>query len=311
LFVFVEWKEMLDRAAVYNHPVSVWMTKWFAERDVKTREEARQVFLEYENDPRALCFAAILVWPNNDELRRAADLGDGYAQALLAGRTGGQERFVAEKAAAQGERVGFYLLGACFQRGTGCEKDLERAKENYLVAAELGHIDSMQDYSRMLEKTDPRRYVWLSQVALNGDAEAFLRETEEHLQKFNSQSGKANVVFAIGQILKDQIDLEKRSILARFDRLVRPANQAVHFYNFQLRSYREAVDCWTCVAWRNNVVKDICNMIGKMIWNAREEAEYELNCDEGCECAFCAVPVRKSSSDEEDEEEEENLDVMK
>jgi hypothetical protein len=48
---------------------------------------------------------------------------------------------------------------------------------------------------------------------------------------------------------------------------------AVRFYNFQLKSYRKAVDMWTCVGLRNKVVKDIRKMIGKMIWNRREEAE--------------------------------------
>jgi hypothetical protein len=53
-----------------------------------------------------------------------------------------------------------------------------------------------------------------------------------------------------------------------------PANQALHFYEFQLQSYRKAVDSWTIVGLRRNVVKDIRKMIGKMIWDAREEAVY-------------------------------------
>jgi hypothetical protein len=53
-----------------------------------------------------------------------------------------------------------------------------------------------------------------------------------------------------------------------------PANQALRFYEFQLQSYRKAVDRWTIVGLRNRVVKDIRNMIGKMIWDAREEGAY-------------------------------------
>jgi hypothetical protein len=56
--------------------------------DAKSTE--RQVFLGCENDARALCFADGL---DNieDEIHRAADRGDAYAQALMAKFTGSAE----------------------------------------------------------------------------------------------------------------------------------------------------------------------------------------------------------------------------
>jgi hypothetical protein len=77
--------------------------------------------------------------------------------------------------------------------------------------------------------------------------------------------------------LKGHIDNDKRTIFRsdyEFGTYIGPANQAFCFYEFQLRSYRKAVDIWTIVALRNKVVKDIRRMIGKMIWDAREEAAY-------------------------------------
>jgi hypothetical protein len=59
-----------------------------------------------------------------------------------------------------------------------------------------------------------------------------------------------------------------------FDRYIGPANQALQLYNFELESYRKAVDSWTIVGLRNNVVKDVRKMIWRMIWDAREEAAY-------------------------------------
>jgi hypothetical protein len=41
----------------------------------------------------------------------------------------------------------------------------------------------------------------------------------------------------------------------------------LEFYDFQLKSYRKAVDTWTFVRLRNNVVKDIRLSIGKLIGN--------------------------------------------
>jgi hypothetical protein len=98
-------------------------------------EEAREVFLGCENDPRALCLAGLLE-RDEDEIRQAADLGDAFAQARISVETHGEESFWwAEKSAAQGERNGFCRLAHCYHRGIGCVKDAERAKENFLVAA--------------------------------------------------------------------------------------------------------------------------------------------------------------------------------
>jgi hypothetical protein len=46
-------------------------------------------------------------------------------------------------------------------------------------------------------------------------------------------------------------------------------------------------------------VKDIRKMIGKMIWDAREDAEFELNCNTICECPFC-VAEESYNSEQED-----------
>lgn len=71
-------------------------------------------------------------------LQCSAELGFGFAQALMAGRTEGEESFkFAQLAAAQGERDGFYELGRCFCFGEGCEKDLDKAKENCLLVSAL------------------------------------------------------------------------------------------------------------------------------------------------------------------------------
>jgi hypothetical protein len=86
---------------------------------------------------------------------------------------------------------------------------------------------------------------------------------------FNSGTGHANIVFAIGRALKGHIDNEKRAIFGttfNFDSYSGRANQALHFYEFQLQSYRKAVNSWAIVGLRNKVVKDIRKMIGKIIW---------------------------------------------
>jgi hypothetical protein len=104
-----------------------------------------------------------------------------------------------------------------------------------------------------------------------------LERNERSDSKLRSGSGHAKVVFVIGRALKGQIDNEKRIIFGKgfiFDASIGPANQALRFYEFQLQSYRRAVDSWTFVGLRTKVVKDIRKMIGKMIWDTREEVAY-------------------------------------
>jgi TPR repeat protein len=267
-------KKALGLAAVCGHPNAVWLTKLFAGRDVGSPEEARHVFLGCEGDPRAVCFAALLAG-SNDGIRRAADLGDALAQARIAMR--GEERFRwAQKSSAQGERDGFVCLGCCYRDGEGCERNRESAKENFLIAAELGYVDAIIEFGLLLNESDPQRFVWLGKGAVSGYAWPFLNEMVEQLRNFTSGSGRAKIV-AIGRVLNGHIDNEKQTIFNysdKFDTFVGPANQALQFYHFQLQSYRKAVDAWTLVGIRYFVVKDIRKMIAQMIWDSREEAKY-------------------------------------
>jgi TPR repeat protein len=133
-------KKALELASVCEHPSAVWLTKLFGGRDVDSPEKAREVLLGCENDSRALCFAGWLGW-DEDEIRRAADLGDAFAQAWMAWQTDGEVGFRwAEQSAAQGERDGFFWFGHCYRDGTGCEKDEKRAKENFLLSLEMSTL---------------------------------------------------------------------------------------------------------------------------------------------------------------------------
>ncbi len=99
-------------------------------------------------------------------LRRSAELGFAFAQVWMAGRTRGEEKFkFAQLAAAQGERDGFYWLRWCFRDGQGCEKDLDKAKENFLLASELGFVWAMRWLGEFLCKSDPQRWRWWGRAA--------------------------------------------------------------------------------------------------------------------------------------------------
>ena len=113
----------------------------------------------------------------------------------------------------------------------------------------------------------------MGRAALRGLPGTFLFYFAEQVEKFFSGSGNATVVCLIGRTLKGSIDVERKQIFGRdysdFDSLIRPATQAVSFYDSQIKSARLAVDTWTLVATRLHVIKDMRIYIGKMIWEAR------------------------------------------
>ena len=131
-----------------KHPDAVWLTSFVEGKDVSTKEEARKAFLSCKKcDSRALCFAWFMTEGCEDDLtllRRVAELGNAFACSRLSRQVWGEgmaESFrLAESAVAQKERDGCHTLGLFLRDGIGCESDLTLAKENFLIAAELGDI---------------------------------------------------------------------------------------------------------------------------------------------------------------------------
>jgi hypothetical protein len=94
---------------------------------------------------------------------------------------------------------------------------------------------------------------------------------EDQIYLLNSGIRQTKIVFVIERALKGHIDSEKRTVFRErynCDTYIDSANQALHFYEFQLQSYRKAVDGWTIIGLRSRVVRDIRKMVGKMIWDA-------------------------------------------
>ena len=130
-----------------KHPDAVWLTSIFEGKEVSTEEQAREVFLSHQNDGRAICFIWWLTYEREEDLsllRCSSEMGNAFACSSLCDEVWGEnkeEAFrLAQPAASQHERDGFYLFGRCFRDGFGCEKDLNLAKQNLLIAAELGDV---------------------------------------------------------------------------------------------------------------------------------------------------------------------------
>jgi TPR repeat protein len=273
----------LEMASSCQHPDARWLTEACAGKDLNTIEDAKRIFSALgQNDARALSFAWLFGdLRDSTLLHPAAELGFAFAQALLAGRTEGEEKFkFAKLAASQGERDGFYWLGWCFRDGQGCEKDLDKAKENFLLASEFGDVSAMIELGWLLGESDPQRWRWLGQAAALGVTYCFLPNFEKQVDLFNSGTGSAAVMFAIGRAVQGHVNEEARMIFNDdndFDSRFGPAKQAIAFYESQIKATKDAMHAWTQVGIKLKVVKDVRKLIAKMIWDSREEALYDVS----------------------------------
>jgi preprotein translocase subunit SecE len=264
-----------------QHPDARWLAEACAGKDARTVEDAQRVFSALgQDDARARCFT----WMLGDQrdltpLRRSAELGFAFAQALLARRTRGEERFkFAQLAAAQGERNGFLQLGFCFRDGEGCEQDLDKANEKFLLASELGHVSAMIWLGEVLDESDLRRWRWRGRAAVLGSWGNLLFAFDDQVELFNSGSGSAAVMFGIGQALQGHVNEQTRTIFNDeddFDLRIGPAKQAIAFYEAQIKATKDAMRAWTFVGMKLKVVKDVRKLIAKLIWDSREEALYK------------------------------------
>jgi hypothetical protein len=248
----------LELALSCRHPDAHWLTEACAGKDVNTTEDAKRIFFALDlNDARALCFA----WHLSDgedltALRRSAELGFAFAQAWMAGRTDGEEQFkFAQLAAAQGERDGLYWHGCLLE-----DINVDKAKENFLCASELGLVYAMIELGRLLDKSDPQRWRWWGGAAALAHSWSFLSYFVEQVELFNSGSGSAVVMFAIGQALQGHVNEDARKILDddyKFDSRIGPAKQAIAFYEAQIQATKDAMRAWTLVGIKLKVVKDV------------------------------------------------------
>jgi TPR repeat protein len=295
----------LELASSCQHPDARWLAEACAGKDVKTREDSRRVFSALDqNDARALCFLWRCSFGDLEPLRRSAELGYAWAQAWMAWKTRGSEKFkFAELAASQGERNGLSLLGRCFRDGEGCEKDLDKAKENFLIASQLGDVWAMVELGKLLDESDPQRWLWRGRAAALGLSWSFLPYFAQQVELFKSGSGGAAAMFTIGQTLQGRVNDDAETILNdgyNFDYRIGPAKQAIAFYEAQIKATKDAMHAWTLVGIELKVVKDVRKLIAKLIWDARAEALY--NVWQGREQE---EQVEQEEEEEEGEEEEE------
>ncbi len=172
----------------------------------------------------------------------------------------------AERAALQHDPTGLRLVGKAFLN----RENLAKALPLLLEAAQLGDPKAQYHYGRLkFDMYDPQRYFWFGKAAAKGSengAYAFACIIDAILS--SKRSAPREMVFAFGSALKGHI--HSRRGLFIFDcwgkEHIRYAKRAVSKYDMWCNMAREAICCWTLVARRNYVAKDMRIMIAKLLW---------------------------------------------
>lgn len=287
-------KRALGLASKSTHPDAVWLTAVCAGKNIQDEAEAKAVFVALgENDARAMCFAAMV----NDEcqlhwywLKKSAEMGYALAQAnaYMCDEFEGKKHFAyAFKSSVQGEREGFYQIGLCYERGEGCVENLYKAKENYFISAKMDYPIAMLSYALLLNQESREFWYWLGRATKKGFVREYLERFDSIVNNFKNNNNQmlAPAVFMIGRFFCDQVKRNfslKKNIFMRdqfiFEKHGEPMIIAYNFFVNQCAAARKAVDAWCLLALRlNNLInRDIRKIIGMFVWEAREDANYDM-----------------------------------
>jgi hypothetical protein len=175
------------------------------------------------------------------------------------------------------------LSARAFRDGDGCAKDLEKARELYEKSAELGDVVSMNEAGQLHDVDSVQRWRWWSKAARRGMPFKFSKNFSNVVDDFVSglvnktSPGSKAVLFLIGRALQGNVDMESKRIFRAptdFSATVKQANFAIDFYQKQISAYKRAVNAWSLVALKLGIWKDVRLVIAKLVWEAREEANY-------------------------------------
>jgi hypothetical protein len=228
--------------------------------------------LEQGDDPRALLLAWHAGCDNMDLtlLVRAAGMGYAPAQAHLARFPSRIERFfeMAERAAAQCDRSGLYLLGDFYMRGRGCVQDKDKGVELLRQAAELEHGSGQREYGALaFGEHDWQRYYWWGRSVARGFGFDFLHALGP-LEALFEEGELGRVLHTVAAVLRAHVDFAEHTIGGEriTEQQVEIAQRLVELHDAMLGRARRAIDCWSMAGRRCGVVKDIRVMIAKLAW---------------------------------------------
>jgi hypothetical protein len=268
-----DWELGLELARESRHPDAQWLAALFPSDVEVTRQRMSEVLLAQREDPRGLLLAWRLTRTNESKplLRRAAELG--YAPAQVEMSTWTLDRVEMEKwaqlAASQSDRSGIYLLAVCaYNDRSGMPEARAKAIALYKQSAELGFPPAEFAYGQIGFAFSWELFHWYARAAAHGFNRRFFGDTVAATVPSFEKGENAKILLTVAPLIRANLDVAGRTLLGksfsseRIDQLQR----VVKLQDNLLRRVTRAIMCWSQVARRLRVVKDIRVMIAKMAW---------------------------------------------
>jgi hypothetical protein len=260
----------LQMARECRHPDAQWLASLFPAGVPVTRERMALVMVEQGEDARAMYLAWRLSVASTGVLRRAAELGYAPAQASLSEECEVEECFMwAERAAAQGDRNGLFQLARRFRLEYGCAKNEGTVNELYRQAAELGHLYAQWFYGgSAFGEYAWERFDWWGRAALRGCSVTFFCSSVLRLLRKFAKGDLGRILHTVAPVMRNNMnDAERRVLGSLFltDEMEK-FHRLIQLHDEMLGRAKRAIACWSVVARRRGVVKDIRVMISKRMW---------------------------------------------
>jgi hypothetical protein len=256
-----------------QHPDALWLASLFPAGVAVSPAEVRETLRQQGDDPRALCISCFVGEGFSDDarekLRLAAELGYAPAQSAMSALTRDEESLMwATMSSSQGDRSGYFQLGTCFELAQGCAVDMGKAIEMFKRAAELGHAEAQLYYGRVaFGELDWERYAWVARGMLK-EKMYLLGSDLFGLLPALAEGEHGRILNTVAPALTKCLEAARLAEVARGEVTgeVRMLERALETHQLTLGRARQAVDCWSVVARRCGVVKDVRVMIAKMAW---------------------------------------------
>ncbi len=260
----------LEMARLCEDEDAQWLASLFPAGTVVTPESLQEAMLAQGEDPRAIYIASRTGGLTDYEmLRQAAELGYAPAQAKLAMSLDETDWDIfewAQKAAVQGNRLGFLAQGDLLMRGWYCHKDPAQALASWKKAAELECCHAEYQYGLWaFGERDWERYYWWARAAVHGYYNRNLLDATILLSPEFERGECGRILHALGSLFKANPQSMTNSVhigALQSSKLQR----MMILYEAMLSRARQAIGTWSVIGRRLKVVKDIRVKIAKMAW---------------------------------------------
>jgi hypothetical protein len=264
---------MIELARECRHPDAEWLTSLLPAGAPVGRSRLQQVLIEHGDDARAMYLTWVLGDHKTELLRRAAEKGYAPAQGRMFVTREVREKRVewAQKAHAQGDRFGTFALGCFIHCDGSCStEDGAKAIELFREAAELGCLQAQHVYgSRAFGELDWERYFWLARAAARGQGTSAFRSTVVRFLLPLFESGQlGRILHTVAPRIREGLNTAEQRVFGEWapeDEIV-PMQRVVVLHDAMLSRARNAISCWSAVARRIGIAKDVRVLIAKMAW---------------------------------------------